>query len=84
MKLSGKYNITNYNGLFGIKLDVNGETFWQMITEMTMSDDYKIFSLQTDITGRKISDIILRVNYNFAGSAANYFYLNLNKPLTVN
>ena len=33
MKLSGKYNITNFNGLFGIKLDVNGETFWQMIRE---------------------------------------------------
>ena len=33
MKLSGKYNITNFNGLFGVKLDVNGEMFWQMIRE---------------------------------------------------
>ena len=44
-----------------------------------MSDDYKIFSLQTDITGTRISDIILRVNYNFAssGSAANSFEAKL-------
>ena len=79
IKLSGKYNITNYNGLFGIKLDVNGETFWQMISEMKMTEDYKIFSLQTDITGRKISDIILRVNYNFTGSGSseNHFEAKL-------
>ena len=31
LKLIGKYNITNYNGLFGIKLDVNGETLWKLI-----------------------------------------------------
>ena len=33
IKLSGKYNISNFNGLFGIKFDVNGESVWQMIRE---------------------------------------------------
>ena len=44
-----------------------------------MSGDYKIFSLQTDITGTQISDINLRVNYNFVSSAstANYFEAKL-------
>ena len=33
IKFIVKYNVTDYNGLFGVKLDVNGETLCQLIRE---------------------------------------------------
>ena len=33
IKFIVKYNVTDYNGLFGVKLDVNGVTLCQLIRE---------------------------------------------------
>ena len=33
IKFIGKYNVTDYNGLFGIKLEINGETLCQLIRD---------------------------------------------------
>lgn len=43
LKLIGKYNITNYNGLFGIKLDVNGETLWKLIRKGSLLHTHLLF-----------------------------------------
>ena len=63
IKFSGKYNITNFNGLIGVKLEVNSRRVFQLISELDMSADYKNFKMRTTIEGQGLSNIFINFSY---------------------
>ena len=58
IKFSGKYNISNFNGLFGLKLEVNKFRIFQLLSELSLLNYNRNFKMNTIIEGVGIPKII--------------------------
>ena len=62
IKFSGKYNISNFNGLFGLKLEVNQLKVFQLLSELSLLNKNKNFKMDTIIEGLGIPTIIQKLS----------------------
>ena len=62
IKFSGKYNISNLNGLFGLKLEINQMKVFQLLSELSLLNNNKKFKMDTIIEGLGIPTVIQKLS----------------------
>ena len=75
IKFSGKYDLQNYNGLLGTKLEINNRTVFLLMSNLTMSKNYKDFTAVVNIQSDWFTDI--KIHFKYLLGTPNKFNLKV-------